>query len=151
MTHYATDPTQPGDLIAENARLRLAIAHLAVYARAVLECRDNGGLTLAHVGYPAYQASHALAALEECVTRVLAGDWRPLTAQQIDAAWDAHAKRSLWSEETMTRKRWQAALNDLLWHPERQFTVAQASSLPTDGTAGFADEVAGLYGFKTHD
>lgn len=117
---HLADACPPDELRAENARLRMAVAHLAVYGRAVLECRDNGGLTLAHQGYPAYQSSHALAALEESVTKVLAGDWQPLTQAQIAAAWDRHAKRPLWGEETLTRPRFQAALNELLWHPERQ-------------------------------
>jgi len=123
MTTYLADDygiENLAELVSDNARLRMAVAHLAVYARAVLDCRDNGGITLAHAGYPAYQASHALAALDEVVSKVMAGDWPPLTSAQIDAAWDRHAKRPLWGEEYLTRERWQAALNDLLWHPERQ-------------------------------
>lgn len=108
------------ELSAENARLQQAIAHLTVYARAVLECRDAGGITLTQQGYPAYQASHALAALDECVARAVAGDWQPLSSEQITAAWDRHAKRPLWGEEYLTRERWDNALRDLLWHPERQ-------------------------------
>ncbi len=152
MTTYTLDPATPAELRAENARLRLTVAHLAVYGRAVLDCRDNGGLTLAHQGYPAYQARHAMAALEEYVTKVLAGDCPPLRPEQIAAAWERHAKHPLWGEEYMTRERWQAAVNDLLWHPERQAAASTAPTLPVDGTVGFADEIAGLSRFhQSHD
>lgn len=150
MTTFTDDIENPEALAAENARLRLAIAHLAVYSRAVLECRDTGAITLAHQGYPGYQASHALAALEECTTRALAGDWKPLTQAQIASVWDRYARRPLWGEEYLTCDRWLAAINDLLWHPDRKTPVPSAPTLPVDGTVGFADEAAGAYGFAPH-
>ena len=126
MKAYAIDPpVAPAELVEENARLRLAVAHLTVYARAVIECRDNGGLQLGQHGHPAYQASSALSILEEFICRTLVGDWQPLTQAQIDLAWDRHAKRPLWGEETMTRGRFNAALYDLLWRPDRRFSVAK--------------------------
>ena len=126
MTTYTIDPpATPAELAEENARLRLAISHLTVYARAVIECRDNGGLQLGQHGHPAYRASSALSSLEEFVCRTLVGDWQPLTREQINLAWDRHAKRPLWGEETMTRGRFDLALNDLLWHPDRRFSAAK--------------------------
>ena len=118
------DPPSVDTLMQENARLRVAIAHLTFYARAVLECRDNGGLSLAHTGYPAYQASHALTDLDLYVSKVLSGDWPPLSTEQITAAWDRHAKRPLWGEEYLTHDRYHLLLNELLWHPERQKSAA---------------------------
>ncbi|MDO9227140.1 MAG: hypothetical protein Q8M09_12430 [Pseudomonadota bacterium] len=123
MTTYALTDATPADityLVAEVARLRLAVTHLATYGRAVLDCRDNGAIALAQQGVTAYQASHALAALDECVARAIAGEWTPLSAAHIDAAWVRWAKRPLWGEEYLTRDVWQAAIADLLWHPERQ-------------------------------
>lgn len=115
-------PPPPADdtgLTAENARLRLAVAHLATYARAVLECRDNGGLSVAHQGFPAYQASNALLALDECVRRVLTGDWQTLSEAQINAAWQRWARRPLFGDAYLNRELWRAAIHDLLWHPPR--------------------------------
>lgn len=121
MTTYTLDPsTDYAALAAENARLRNAVAHLSVYARAVLECRDNGSITIASQGPIAYQASAALGYLDECVARAVGGDWQPVTREQIAAIWERHAKHPLWGEDYMTRDRWAAAVNTLLWHPERQ-------------------------------
>lgn len=148
-----TDPAA-GDIppmAAEIARLRLALATTAVHARAVLEARDQGGLALALSGYPAYAASSALAHLEECVTRVLAGDWLPLSQGHIDQAWERHSRSRLFTDSYMTRRGFQAAINDLLWHPERQFPAAALPPvMPLDGKVGFAEEVAGSYGHQMH-
>lgn len=142
-TYTLTDATQAdvASLAAENARLRLAVAHLATHGRAVLDCRDNGAITLAQQGVTAYQASHALAALDECVARALAGDWQPLSAEQRDAAWARWSKHPLWGEEYLTRYRWDAAIADLLWHPERQ-TAAHPPHRPC-GRAECAPSFAG--------
>ena len=112
------------DLERENVRLRTAIAHLAAYTRAVLDCKERGGIQVAAEGYPAYEAHAALLALDECVSRVIAGDWRVLTPEQICAAWDVHAKKPLFGEEYLTRYGFESALTALLWHPERQAKAA---------------------------
>lgn len=110
---------EPTAIERENARLRLAVAHLVVYSRAVLECRDNGGITIAHCGHPTYEANAAFIALEECVSRAVSGDWRIVTSQQIDAIWATHARNPLFGERYLTRDGFAAAVNTLLWHPER--------------------------------
>ena len=144
MTPHTLDDLTAADLpalVAELTRLRLATAHMAVYGRAVLEAVEGGGLTLAHTGYPAYQANHALHALADYIARTMAGEWHPLTQEIVGQAWDRHAKRPLWGEEYMTRERYQAALHDLLWHPERQFhAVNTPPDLPITGTVGTALE-----------
>jgi hypothetical protein len=141
MTHYRTDDLTAADipaLVDELVKLRLATAHLAAHGRAVLEAFECGGLAFAYTGFPAYRANSAIQGLTECVTRAMARDWLPLAPQHIDQAWDRHAKRPLWGEEYMTSDRFRAALNDLLWHPERQFsTVTAPAVLPLDGTAGY--------------
>ena len=142
MTTYTLDTLTAADLpalVAEITRLRLATAHIAVYGRAVLEAVEGGGLVVAATGYPSYQAQHALSALSDYIARTMAGEWQPLTQEMVAQAWDRHAKRPVWGEEYMTRERYQAALNDLLWHPERQFSAAP--TLPVTGTVGLAGEV----------
>jgi len=139
MTTYTIDPpSTPAELAAENARLRLAVAHLAVYARAVLECRDTGGLTITHQGFPAYQTSHALHALEDCTTRVLAGDWLPITPGQIADAWNRYRRGGLFMGYYLTHHDFTLAVSDLLWHPPA--TVHLDPTLPVGGTVGLAGQ-----------
>ena len=142
MTTYTLKaPTQDDvqALAAECARLRLATAHIAVHGKAILEAVEAGGLVVASSGFPQYQANHAITALADSVARATIGDWTPISREMVDQAWDRHAKRPLWGEEYMTRERYQGALNDLLWHPERQFGVTP--TLPVPGTVGLAGEV----------
>jgi hypothetical protein len=147
--------TTPDELHAENTRLHLAIAHLLVYARAVLECRENGSLTITPRGPTAYQASSALCALEETVTRILAGDWPVITERAKTQAWERHKKHSFWGGAGMDKDGFIRALNDLLWHPDRRCGIrnpdlpiggtvglAGDTATPADGTAGFADHLA---------
>ena len=128
MTTRENTPSD-GDLAAENTRLRMAVASLSVFARAVLDCRDNGGLQVAREGYPAYQASHALLALEDCVTKAIAGDWRPLRSADIEAAFHRH-RTHVFLCPVLRLQDFSRAVDDLLWHP-----IAHGPRLPVDGTA----------------
>lgn len=122
-TYHITSPADPDVLAAENARLRLAVAHLAVYAGAVLDAVAAGQIAITPQGPAAWQAQAALSALDDTTARVRSGDWPTVTPWQVAAAFDRHAMRHLLGRRCMNLEQFRAAVQMLLWHPERQSTT----------------------------